>query len=380
VTRALGDDPASSPADDTVATGGPARPPFQAAGPRPLRVGLASFAHVHAAGYAALLRDRPDVELRVADPDAGRATDAGVHPRGAELANRLGVQLVDSYAELFDWCSAAVVCAETAWHRGVVQQAAAAGVSVLCEKPLATSVADARAMLDACAEAGVILMTAYPVRLHPDFLALHEQVRAGRIGRVLSAQGTNNGRAPFTDRAWFADRVLAGGGALADHTVHLADLLGLLLDAPPTRVYAQTNRILQGQHPLVSGGDIETGGLVVIDYADGTVATIDCSWSAPASYPAWGGLTLSLQGERGAAGFDAFSERLELFDDSAGSPRWPDYGTNLNALLLEEFVEAVRTGRQGHPDGSAGLRTLALVEAAYRSAQTGAPQPVPSTD
>ena len=344
----------------------------------PVRIGLASFAHVHAAGYAALLRDRPDVELRVADPDAGRAADAGAHPRGAELAERLGVSVVDSYAELLDWCSGVLVCTETAWHRPLVEQAAAADVSVLCEKPLAPTVQDAAAMLRACADAGVSLMTAYPVRFHPDFVALAAAVRAGRIGRVLSAQGTNNGRAPFTDRAWFADRALAGGGALADHTVHLADLLGLLLDAPPVRVYAQTNRILRSDHPLVADGDIDTGGIVVVDYADGAVATIDCSWSAPASYPAWGGLTLSLHGERGGATFDGFSHRLESFDDTGGGVRWPDYGADLPGLLLDAFVDAVRTGRPAQPDGVAGLRTLALVEAAYRSAESGRPEPVPA--
>jgi len=342
----------------------------------PVRIGLASFAHVHAAAYAEILRDRRDVELRVADPDAILAADAGQHPRGAELADMLGVHLVDSYAELLDWCAGLVVCTETARHRELVERAASAGVAVLCEKPLATTVSDARAMVRACADADVPLMTAYPVRLHPEFAAVRAAVRSGRIGRVLSAQGINNGRAPFGERAWFADRRMAGGGALADHTVHLADLLDLLLESPATTVYAQTNGILHGDHPLVSGSRIDTGGLVVVEYADGTVATIDCSWSAPDSYPAWGGLALTLHGEDGAVAFDAFSDRLELFDDAVGSVRWPGFGPDLNALLLDEFVEVVRTGRAGQPDGLAGLRTLALVEAAYASAASGMPQPV----
>ena len=340
-----------------------------------VRIGVASFAHVHAAAYAEILRDRGDVELRVADPDASLASDTG-QQRGADLAEALGVEVVGSYAELLDWCSGVVVCTETAWHRRLVEQAASAGVAVLCEKPLATTVSDAKAMLRACSDAGVPLMTAYPVRLHPDFVTMRAAVRSGRIGRVLCAQGTNNGRAPFADRAWFADRELAGGGALADHTVHLADLLDLLLESPATAVYAQTNCVLHGEHPLVAGGAIDTGGLLVVEYADGTVATVDCSWSAPASYPTWGGLTLTLHGEGGTVTFDAFSERLELFDDGAGAVRWPGFGTDLNALLLDEFVDVVRTGRRGQPDGLAGLRTLALVRAAYASASSGMPEPV----
>lgn len=342
----------------------------------PLRIGLASFAHVHAAGYAALLAARPDVEVLAADPDPV----AGEGPRGRELADRLGVELVGGYAELFDRCDAAVICTETARHRDVVAQAAASGVAVLCEKPLATTVADARAMLRACADAGVMLMTAYPVRMHPDFAALRHQVRGGRIGRVLSVTGTNNGQAPFGRRAWFADPALAGGGALADHTVHLADLLGTLLDSPAATVYAQTNAILHGSDPLVATGGCDTGGLVLIRYADGTTATIDCSWSAPDTYPSWGGLTLTVHGETGSARFDAFGERLELFDDTAGAVSWPDFGADLDALLLDEFLDAVRSGRQGYPDGAAGLRTQAIVQAAYRSAESGMPEPVPAVD
>lgn len=344
-----------------------------------VRIGLASLAHVHAAGYAAQLAARPDVQLRIADPDAATAADADAASRGPALAEGLGVPLVGSYAELLDWCAGVVVCTETARHRTVVEQAAAAGVQVLCEKPLAITVTDAEAMLRACAKAGVRLMTAYPVRLHPDFAAMVEQVRGGRIGRVLSASGTNNGRAPFAERAWFADRALSGGGALADHVVHLADLLDLVLDTAPVRVYAQTNRILHGDHPLVAGSDIDTGGLLMVDYADGTVATIDCSWSAPESYPTWGGLTLTLHGDAGSVTFDAFSERLELYDDRAGGLHTPDYGIDLDGLLLDEFVDVVRTGRPGRPDGAAGLRTLALVDAAYRSAASGQPEPVPAT-
>ncbi|MHB8436891.1 MAG: Gfo/Idh/MocA family protein [Acidimicrobiales bacterium] len=75
-----------------------------------------------------------------------------------------------------------------------------------------------------------------------------------------------------------------------DHTEHLDDML----DAAPQEVYAQVIRVLHAKDVSV-----ETGGLVALRYADGTIATIDCSWSAPASYPSWGGLTLSVEGERG---------------------------------------------------------------------------------
>jgi 1,5-anhydro-D-fructose reductase (1,5-anhydro-D-mannitol-forming) len=325
-----------------------------------VKIGIMSFAHVHAAGYAALLRDREDVELRVADPERPELQDEWPY--------------ASSYEELLAWQpDGVIVCAENARHRGFVEQAAAAGAHVLCEKPLATTVEDARAMVAACQQAGVSLMTAYPVRFHPAFRQLRSTIQAGALGRVLSAFGTNNGQAPISARPWFVDRELAGGGALMDHTVHLADLLDDLLGRTAVEVYAQVNRIVHAEEVSV-----ETGGLLVVTYDDGTVATIDCSWSAPASFPAWGGLTLAIECEGGTVEFDAFADRLDLYDDAAGRLRWLDYGANLDALMLDTFLESVRSGVVAAPDGETGCRTLQIVAAAYRSAMSGEPELVES--
>ncbi len=331
-----------------------------------LKIGLLSFAHVHAAGYAMLLQEREDVTLLAADPD--QADSAPGEVRGKTLADQLGVSYVDTYDELFAWGpDAVVICSENSRHRELVERAAAAGVHVLCEKPLATSVEDAEAMVAACEQAGVSLMTAYPVRFHPAFRALRERIRAGGLGTVLSASGTNNGQIPIAARRWFADPVLAGGGSLMDHTVHLADLLDDLLDARAVSVYAQSNRIV---HPEV---DVETGGLVVVTYADGTVATIDCSWNRPASYLTWGGLTLNVEGSAGSVSFDAFGQAVTGYDDTDGKAISVGYGANLDALMVEEFISAVREGRRPQPDGEVGLRTVQIVMAGYESARTGQP-------
>jgi 1,5-anhydro-D-fructose reductase (1,5-anhydro-D-mannitol-forming) len=326
-----------------------------------IKIGLMSFAHVHAATYAKLLKSWPGVELLVADPDA--ATAPAAETRGARLADELGVRLVPTYDELFAWRPDAVlVCAETSRHRPLVERAAAHGAHVLCEKPLATSLSDARAMIRACATGGVQLMTAYPVRFHPAFTQLRARVQTGGLGRVVMAAGTNNGRAPIGSRRWFVDEDLAGGGALMDHTVHLADLLDDLLGSRAVEVYAQVNRIIHADTVRV-----ETGGLVLITYEDGTVASIDCSWSAPESYPAWGGLTLTVEGESGSVSFDAFADRFEVYDDLAGGLSLLDYGPDLDALMLAEFLRCIRTGDRCQPDGEVGYRTLQIVRAAYDS-------------
>jgi 1,5-anhydro-D-fructose reductase (1,5-anhydro-D-mannitol-forming) len=329
-----------------------------------LKIGLISFAHVHAATYATALRDWPDVSLLTLDPDASAAPAGEL--RGAAMAASLGVPLASSADEFWDWQpDAVIICTETARHRPWVEAAAQAGVAVLCEKPLATSIADAEAIVAACEAAGVLLMTAYPVGFHPAFHSLAKAVGAGAIGRVIAASGSNNGAAPIGDRQWFGDAELAGGGALMDHVVHLADLLDVVVPAPAIRVYAQTNRVLHADRTTV-----ETGGLVAISYADGTQAVLDCSWSVPPGYPAWGGLSLRVEGSSGAVEFEPFGERMALYGTVA---RWPDYGPDLDQLMLAEFLDCVRTRRRPRSDGEAGLRTLRIVVAAQRSAATGVP-------
>jgi len=339
---------------------------------RPLRVGLMSFAHLHAAGFASELHARPDVQLCCADPDASTAPPQEL--RGAELTEQLGLPYVADYQQLFAWGpDAVVVCSETSKHRDLVELAAAAGVPVLCEKPMATTRQDAEAMINACAAAGVFLMVALPVRYSPTYIALREAVRAGHVGQILGASGTNNGWLP-SGRAWFTDLALSGGGALVDHTVHVADLLDDLLDSPAVRVHALTNQILHADRPEVA---TETAGLVSITYADGTIATIDCSWSQPAHTPTWGGVTLEVVGTEGTVRIDPYATRIGGFDELARREMWLPYGATPKARLIDGFLSALRTGTVPQPDGWAGLRLVQIVTAAQESARTGRPVDLP---
>lgn len=328
--------------------------------PAPLRIAVLSFAHTHALSYVHALKAMPGVELIAADPDGRDARDDA--PRGAELAAELGVAYVDTYDEAFAWRpDAVVVAAENSRHRELVERAAAAGVHVLCEKPLATTVDDAIAMRDACDQAGVIVMVAYPVRFAPAVRDAIADLRSGRLGRVLGVTGVNNGKLP-QDRAWFTDPELAGGGALVDHVVHCADLLDELLGERAATVRAVSNGFLHADRELA----VETGGLVTIQYPSGVIATIDCSWSWPMSSATWGGLTLQVVAERGTVTVSPFAKGIAGHD--ARGETWDPVGADLDVLLLEEFVAAVRGDRQPQPDAGVGIRTVEIAKAAQASA------------
>jgi 1,5-anhydro-D-fructose reductase (1,5-anhydro-D-mannitol-forming) len=331
-----------------------------------IKVAVLSFAHGHAVGYVRHLQSQRDVELIACDPDGLGSPD--VAPRGFELASQLGVSYVDSIDDALAWGpDAVVVCSENVKHRGLVERAAAAGADVLCEKPLATTTADAEAMLDAVERAGVSLMIAYPVRFSPSFVDLRAQVRAGRLGDIVAVTGTNNGKIPLSDRQWFTDPTLSGGGCFVDHIVHCADLLDSLLEESAASVRAVSNRILHAE----TGVEVETGGLVTITYRSGVIATIDCSWSQPMSAPSWGGVSLEVVGTKGSVTIRPFASHVEGFGPEGAM--WLPYGPDIDAAMLDEFLEGVRTRRNPQPDGHVGVRTVALMNAAQRSALTGQP-------
>jgi predicted dehydrogenase len=335
---------------------------------KPLKIGIMSFAHQHGVGYASVLSKRPDVELRVADENADR---------GKRWAEHTGVPCMESYADLLDWGpDAAIVCSENAGHRALVELAAQAGAHVLCEKPLATTLADGRAMIENCEKAGVNLMTAFPVRFSAPIASLEGALRSGALGKIHGVEGVNFGTMPGRSNPWFVDPKLAGGGAVMDHTVHVADLLRWMLGVEATEVYAQVNSILYPDLP------VETAGLVAVTFADGTVATIDCSWSRPYSYPTWGTVRLDVIGDAGLASVDAFKQTIGAYSDGENRDgvregRWLSWGANADAGMLDEFIASIREGRPSRPDGWDGYRATEIAMGAYESAKTGQPVRLP---
>jgi predicted dehydrogenase len=317
----------------------------------PLRIGIMSFAHVHTPGFVALLTDM-GCQLVGADSDPDRAKAS---------AERYGIEVVDDYATLLDReLDGVVICAENVYHRELTELAAAAGVYVLTEKPIATTIADGRAMIDACDKAGVGLMTAFPMRWSPPLARLVSLAKGGRLGQVVAMSGTNPGTCPG---GWFADPALSGGGSVVDHTVHVGDLMCEILGAMPVSVYAQTNALITPDF------GIETGGLISITFSDGTIGTIDASWSRLPTYPTWGGVTLEVVGTDGVIAVDAFADRASLYSQKAS---WLNFGTDPNRGMVAEFLSSIREKRMPTPSGTDGLNASAIAVAAYKSAATHA--------
>ena len=328
-----------------------------------LKIGIFSFAHMHAVSYAQEIAARPDAALAgIADPDAAR---------GQAMAAQLGTTYFSSEAALLDQgLDGAIITSENSHHRRLVETAAQAGVrAILCEKPLAATAEDARAMIAACAAGGSSLATAFPCRYSPAFQRLRAQVQAGAVGEVLAIRGTNRGKMPG---GWFVDPSLSGGGAVIDHTVHVADLNWALLGRNAAEVYAEVGNGFSHQ-------DWEDTGFLTIGYEGGVFATLDTSWSRPKTYPAWGDVTLQIVGTNGILDMDMFAQNLVHYDDRAGAVSWAGWGSGTDHGLIADFLR-LASGEEA-PDlatGEDGLRALAVALAAYQSAALGQPVAVES--
>jgi len=322
---------------------------------RRLRVGLLSFAHVHAPALASTLRELEQVEFTgIHDEDVAR---------GQAAAKEHGSRWHDTADGLLAASEAVVVASTNVDHRRYTEAAAARGVHVLSEKPLATTVADGRAMIEACRRAGVQLGVAFPVRSSPAVIALKDAIASGALGRIRAVRATNPGQYPGR---WFGDKRLAGGGAVMDHTVHAADAIRWLVGDEFARVQAELGSFIYGL-------DVEDCGLLTCDLAGGAFASIDCSWSRPQTFPTWGGVTLHVVGEKGTVDVDVFRQALSHYDDSADRARLVGWGDDLTARMIGAFVDAILAGRPVPIDGEDGLRALEVAIAAYRAAETHLP-------
>lgn len=320
-----------------------------------LRVGLVSFAHVHAQSLATTLGALEQVEF------------TGIHDddekRGRDAASAHGAMWHSTLEGLLGVSEAIVIASTNVDHRRYTEAAAKAGVHVLCEKPLATTTADAKAMIDACRAAGVQLGTAFPVRGSPAVMALKDAISAGTLGRIRAIRATNPGQYPGS---WFGDKRLAGGGAAMDHTVHAADAIRWLLDDEFTRVQAELGSFIYGL-------EVEDCGVLMCDLAGGAFASIDCSWSRPQTFPTWGGVTLHVVGEKATVDIDVFRQALTHYDDTAGRTRLLGWGDDLTARMVADFVDAIIAGRPVPISGEDGLRALEVAIAANRSSESGRP-------
>lgn len=243
----------------------------------PLGWGIAGFGWVARDYMAPAILAAGDRLVAVADPAAAAREEA--QARGATAYRDVAGLCADPAVE------AVYVATPNHLHREAVEAAARAGKAVLCEKPMAATLADAETIAAACRIAGVLYGTAFDQRHHPAHRALRAALAAGRIGTItavrivyacwLGPAWSADGRG---GENWRIDPGKAGGGALMDLAPHGLDLVEFLLGEPLVAVSARLQR-------RVHGYAVDDGGMLVGETASGILASLHVAYNMPDTLP-----------------------------------------------------------------------------------------------
>lgn len=313
---------------------------------------MMSFAHMHAFSYADGLKKIPNVELvGIFDDDA---------ERGQQVAEKFNTTHYSNQAEfLAQEMDAVIICSENNRHKEMVLNAARAKKHILCEKPIATNLEDAKEMIQVCEDSHVLLQIAYPVRFSSPIQELKKLIDKGELGDIVAFRSTNRGQNPS---GWFIDENQSGGGAVLDHTVHMLDIMRWYLGEEVTEVSAFVDSYF---HDI----DIDDAGILTFEFENGVIASHDASWSRFTEYPTWGDATIEVVGTKQTVKVDAFKEHFRRFSSGSKSLEHVFFGNDMDFGLVLDFVNCVKKGEQPSITGYDGLKSLEVSLAAYKSSE-----------
>ena len=249
-------------------------------------------------------------------------------------------------------------------HRAQTLAAAGAGKHVLCEKPLALSTGEAREMVRACRTAGVVMGTNHHLRNAGAHRAMHEAIRAGRIGRPIAARVMHAASLPPHLRGWRIDRPEAGAGVILDITVHDADTLRFVLDDDPAEVTALS------QSAGMAAPGIEDGVMGVTRFESGVVAQNHDAFTI-----GYAGTGFEVHGSEGSLiARDVMTQQpvgSVVLRNEAGEDALEFDREDLYARSLRLFHAAIRGEGVPAATGEDGVWSLATALAFAESARSG---------
>lgn len=309
--------------------------------------------------------------------------------RAASLAAAAGIETaVDNVAALLDLDLDIVsVCTPHPTHESVVLEAAARGVHVLCEKPIAINVGSARRMIDACENAGVTFGVLFQRRFWPAAQRIRAAIDDGRLGQpVLGHCSVLLHRDPeyYSAAAWRGTWATDGGGVLMTQGIHYIDLLQWFM-GPVSGVSARMATFKHGENI-----EVEDSAVATLTFESGAMATVQASTAVTPSL----GAQVRVTGRNGAsAGVSEYPEGNEgaidlwavpgevhhapAYDDGV-DPDVPLSQINaqlapFHAMQVADFVASVRSGREPAVTGREALKSLEIITAIYESAGSGVP-------
>ena len=315
-------------------------------------VGAGFIGAVHLGAYA----NMPEVEV------------VGVADALPEIAGTgaavVGARAYSSYEELVaaEEVDVVDVCLPTAYHRELALKAARDGKHLILEKPIARSLEDAEAILDAFEGNPEQLFVGHVVRFFPEYVRIKEMVDAGDLGTVGVARTSR--RSPFLTgwNDWYADWRMSGG-VLLDLVIHDFDFLRWAL-GEVERVYARS----------VFGREYNRldYALVTLRFEGGAIAHVEGQWGYPGPF----NYSIEVAGSRALVVVDSTeSAPVQLFGGATGPGESPDVivGKSPFQAELEHFIHCAAMGEEPVVNGRDAYEALRIGHAAIESVKSGRP-------
>jgi predicted dehydrogenase len=320
--------------------------------------------------FARAVAQHPEATLVAMCEPAAAARERNAHSLGVPVYADLGTML-DAHPDL----TAAIIATPDFAHRDPAVACAERGLDLLVEKPLATSVADAEAIVAAVAAGGARVMVGFENRWNPKFLEVRRQLSAGAAGRIV------NQVADLNDTLFVPTRMLSWAASSSPAWFlmpHSLDLTMWISDASPTEVFAR------GTSRLLPSLGVDTWDAVTASFAmsDGSIVVLNSQWVLPVSAPAVFDFRYEVNTETSSFRLGISDSGVTRYDPDGVS--WLQFGVyerhgRLRGTpidMADDFIAWTAGAQDSVPDAAHGLLVTRAIEAVHRSLDTGQPQPI----
>ena len=254
------------------------------------------------------------------------------------------------------------VCTPPSSHRPVIQTALSRGVQfILCEKPLAQTVEQAREIVSATRENGAILMTAFCHRFIEPVQEIKKMLRLGDLGDPIFFRNEFSSKFRGVDARWFSKPEISGGGAMMDTSIHSVDLFRYLCGEVKSVSARTISRI-----PALR---VEDSSCLLLQSEDGCIGIIEASWNVGV-----GNALLEIVGTEGRAVYEYWGNlkvRIQTDDSWQTIPIRRDINRRFEDEL-RHFIKVIKSEVNQYPSAEDGLRANIVIDAAYRSVKENA--------
>ena len=298
-----------------------------------------------------------------------------------DKAGRFGLEGVKQYTDYRQMLKAeqpelVAIATESGRHAQIALDCIDAGVSVIIEKPIALSLADADKIIKRSKEKGVLVCANHQNRFNRSVQKIHDAVEEGRFGRIFHAAAHirwNRGRSYYEQAPWRGTWA-QDGGALMNQCIHNIDLLRWMMGDEIDCVIGMTDNL---SHSYIEAEDL---GIAMIRFKNGSYGIVEGTTNV---YPRNLEETLYIFGEKGTVKAGGVSDNIIeewAFADGLDDPEQvkATYGEDPpnvygygHTPLYADMIDAIKTGREPYVNAEAGRRALELVLAIYKSAAEG---------